>query len=71
MCISIPAQIKKIKGKIATVKRGDKTGILSIEVMPKLKVGDWVVSENGFAVYKITKKEAQESLKLINTNVKV
>jgi len=69
MCISIPAQIKKIKGRIATVKRGDKKGILSIEIMPKLKVGDWVLSENGFAVYKITHKEAQESLKLISNNL--
>jgi len=66
MCISIPAQIKKVKGKIATVKRGDKTGILSIEIMPKLKVGDWVLSENGFVVYKISPKEAHDSLKLIN-----
>lgn len=66
MCISIPAQIKKIKGQIATVKRGSKTGLLSLAIMPDLKVGDWVVSENGFAVYKISKKEAKQSLKLIN-----
>jgi len=65
MCISIPAQIKRIKGKIATVKRGDKTGLLSLAVMPDLKVGDWVVSENGFAVFKLSKQEANESLKLI------
>ncbi|MDP2684065.1 MAG: HypC/HybG/HupF family hydrogenase formation chaperone [bacterium] len=69
MCISIPAQIKNIKGTIATVKRGSKKGILSIEIMPKLKVGDWVLSENGFAVYKITKKEAKESLNLIYNNL--
>ncbi|XOU94707.1 MAG: HypC/HybG/HupF family hydrogenase formation chaperone [Candidatus Kerfeldbacteria bacterium] len=69
MCISIPAQIKKIKGKIAIVKRGTKTGPLSIEIIPNLKVGDWVLSENGFAVYKISQKEAKESLKLINQNI--
>lgn len=66
MCISIPAQIKKVKGKIATVRRGNQTGILSIDIMPNLKEGDWVLSENGFAVYKISPKEAKESLKLMN-----
>lgn len=63
MCLTIPNQIIKIQGKKAFVKKGRT---LDIRLLPKIKIGDWVLAENGFAVAKVTKKEAEESLKLVS-----
>ncbi|MBU0597401.1 HypC/HybG/HupF family hydrogenase formation chaperone [Patescibacteria group bacterium] len=64
MCLAIPHKIIKIRDTIATVECGQKTHTLDIRLTPKVKVGDYLMNENNFAIYKMTKKEAQETLKL-------
>ena len=66
MCLSIPHKIIFIKGTKAKVECGKKMHTLDIRLVPKVKVGDYVLNENKFAVYKVPKKEAQETLKLLN-----
>ncbi|MFA6098605.1 MAG: HypC/HybG/HupF family hydrogenase formation chaperone [Patescibacteria group bacterium] len=66
MCLAIPHKIIKIKGQQATVACGKKTHTLDIRLVPKVKAGDYVMNENQFAIYKLTKKEAQETLKLLS-----
>lgn len=65
MCVTIPQQVKTIKGTKATVQCGDHTHELDTRLLPDLKKGDWVMSENNFAAYKIDKEDAQERLKLL------
>lgn len=65
MCISIPYQIVNIKGQKAIAKSGKASHTLDIHLLPKVKAGDWVLAENGFAVTKVSKKEAGNTLKLL------
>jgi len=68
MCISIPHKIIKINKQKATVECGKSSHQLDIRLVKCLKVGDYVMNENDFAIYKVPKKEAQETLKLINSS---
>lgn len=66
MCLSIPQQITKIQGKKAFVKKGRTLDKLDVRLLSKVKVGDWVLAENGFAIAKIPVKEVKQTLKLIS-----
>lgn len=66
MCLSIPHKIIKISGQKATVQCGVKKHQLDIRLVPKVKVGDYVLNENRFAIYRVSKKEAVKTLELIN-----
>ena len=65
MCLSIPHKIIFIKGNNATVQCGKKSHTLDVRLLPDIKVGDYVLNENKFAIYKVPKKEALATLKLI------
>lgn len=64
MCLSIPHKIIKINKTKATVQCGKKSHTLDVRLVPEVKVGDYVLNENQFAIYKVPKKEAVETLKL-------
>lgn len=66
MCLSIPHKIVSVKGVKAIVECGKKKHTLDIRLVPKVKVGDYVLNENKFAVYKVPKKAVLETLKLLN-----
>jgi hydrogenase assembly chaperone HypC/HupF len=71
MCLSIPYQIKKIKGKKAIVDSClKKKKMINLDILPKAKVGDWVLALNNFAVQKISDKQVKELLKLLKGNKK-
>ena len=62
MCLAIPGQISKIKGRQAWVKYpGETRKVLIAE--EKVKTGDWVMVQMGLVARALTKKEAQERLK--------
>jgi hydrogenase expression/formation protein HypC len=67
MCLAIPHKIISVKGVKATVECGKKTHTLDIRLVPKAKVGDYVLNENQFAVYKVSKEDALETLKLLSS----
>ena len=66
MCLTVPAQIIELDGTVATVK--DSTGIKKIQItlIPDLKVGDWILYIDNFAVEKVDKHEAGEILELLS-----
>ena len=66
MCLSIPHKVISIQGTKAKVACGKKTHTLDIRLVPKVKAGDYVMNESNFAIYKVPKKEAEETLKLFN-----
>jgi hydrogenase assembly chaperone HypC/HupF len=62
MCLAIPVKINKIVGnKKAIIESGEK---VDISLLPKIKKGDWVFVQSGFAVKKISKKEAMKNISL-------
>jgi hydrogenase expression/formation protein HypC len=64
MCLSIPHKIIKLNKTKATVQCGKKSHTLDVRLVPDVKIGDYVLNENEFAIYKVPKKEAIETLKL-------
>ncbi|MDD5039989.1 MAG: HypC/HybG/HupF family hydrogenase formation chaperone [Patescibacteria group bacterium] len=65
MCLAIPHKILSIKGATARVQCGKKTHALDVRLLPHAKKGNWVMSENGYAVGAIPQREALKRLQLI------
>ena len=59
-------KIKKIKAGFAEVEAGGFRRSINIELLPSLKVGDFILAHAGFAIQKIDPKKAEENLKIIN-----
>lgn len=68
MCLNIPSKIISRKGKVVKVKRGSHKHEASLELMDKtkLRVGDYVIVQDGYVTQKISKKEAEYILKLLS-----
>jgi hydrogenase expression/formation protein HypC len=70
MCYAIPAKILEIKGDTAKV---DYDGVIkntNVSLMDNVKEGEFVLIHAGFAIEKVSKKSAVESLKLMNDFLK-
>lgn len=63
MCLAIPMRIKKIEGNFAIVETARLTRRINIEMVSSLKVGDYVIVHAGFAIQKIDKEAAEQTLK--------
>jgi hydrogenase expression/formation protein HypC len=65
MCLAIPARVARVDGS-----GGGVVDYLGSEVranfvlLPGVKAGDWVIIHAGFAISRLTPKEAEETFKL-------
>ena len=66
MCLSIPARIVEINGNMADVSVGGTIFKAGLQMVENVEVGDFILLHAGFAIQKISKKEALETLKLLN-----
>ena len=66
MCLAIPMKIKHIKGDFAEVETGRLRRSINIQMLPNIKVGDYVIVHAGFAIHKIDPDKAKETLRLID-----
>jgi hydrogenase expression/formation protein HypC len=65
MCLAFPGKIIEIKNDFATVDyRTEKRKAKLLE--KSYKTGDYVIVQAGIVVQKVSRKEALESLKLID-----
>jgi hydrogenase expression/formation protein HypC len=55
MCLAVPMKVSEINGDMAMV---ESAGLL----LDKVKLNDWVLIHAGFAISKLTKKQARETL---------
>ena len=62
MCLAVPAEIKKIEGKVALVDFGGVQKRISLGILDYAKVGDYVLIHAGFAIGKVKKAEAEDTL---------
>ena len=65
MCLAIPAKILKITGLNANVDFGGAERKIRLDLLPSVKVNDFVLIHAGFAISKISKEEAKISEDLI------
>jgi len=65
VCLAVPAKVIAIKGELATVEVGGNTRKINIMLIPEVNVGDFVLIHAGYAMERLDKREAQETLKLL------
>jgi hydrogenase expression/formation protein HypC len=68
MCLSVPAKIESIENDMALCSVGGATYRASLLMLDinELAVGDYVLLHTGFAIQKISKEDAEETLKLFD-----
>jgi hydrogenase expression/formation protein HypC len=66
MCLAIPSKVVKIDNMVATVDVYGARRDVSLLLMPEeAVVGDYVLVHAGFAIQKVEKQYAEDSLNLI------
>ena len=65
MCIAVPLKIISIKGKMGIGELGGVRRKISLMLLDKVRVGDYVLLHAGFAINKLETKEAEELLQLL------
>ncbi len=65
MCLGIPMKIIKINDDFAEVEAGKLTRTINIQMLPNVKIGEYVLVHAGFAIQKIDEHQAKETLKII------
>jgi len=59
-------KVKKIKGDFAEVESGRLSRTINIQMLPHIKLGDYVIVHAGFAIQKLDSEKAKETLRLID-----
>ena len=65
MCLSIPAKILRIEGDSAVVEIGGNQYSAGMQMLDDAKPGDYVLLHAGFAIQKISDRQARETLDLL------
>lgn len=66
MCLGIPMRVKKIKGDFAKVESARLIRTINIQMLPQVKIGDYVIVHAGFAIQRLSPERAKETLKIID-----
>ena len=66
MCLSIPAKIVSIDGTMAEVSAGGTLFRAGLHMIEDAKIGDYVLLHAGFAIQKISEKDAEETIRLFD-----
>lgn len=65
MCLGIPARIIKIEGDFADANINGATIRIGLQLMDDIKPGDYVLVHTGYALEKLSEKEAMETLETL------
>ena len=66
MCLAVPTKIETIEGNRGTgVLAGNRITIL-LDLVPEVKVDDWVLMHAGFAITILTPEDAKATLDLLS-----
>ena len=67
MCLAIPAMIVEKEGNQATADIGGILREVSLELIDRpAEIGDYVLIHAGFAIHKLEKEDAEETLRLMH-----
>jgi hydrogenase expression/formation protein HypC len=65
MCLGIPAKIIKIDGDYADANINGATIRIGLQLLEDVKKGDYVLVHTGYALEKLSEKEALETIQTI------
>ena len=66
MCLAVPVKVVEVDGSFGKVDAEGVKRKVSFQLMPDVKVGDYVLVHAGFAIEKINEKEAKRTLQLLS-----
>lgn len=66
MCLAVPMEIKEINGDIGKVESRGVSMDVGLSLLTDSKIGDWVIVHAGFAISKLNKEDAMETLSLFD-----
>jgi len=64
LCLTIPKKVISVKKEFIEIERSGKKE--KVGTILKVKKGDWVLTQGGVIVRKITQKQAEEINKIFN-----
>jgi hydrogenase expression/formation protein HypC len=62
MCLAIPAEVVTVEGNKGTVDFGGLLQEINLELVEDVQPGDYVLIHVGFAIEKLSKEDALETL---------
>ncbi|MDR3601392.1 MAG: HypC/HybG/HupF family hydrogenase formation chaperone [Desulfosporosinus sp.] len=65
MCLAIPAKVVTMNGSIAKVDMMGNERVVSIDLVPEVQIGDYVLVHAGFAIGIIDAESAKETEELL------
>lgn len=65
MCIAVPMKVIEIKGEMGVVENRGVRQEVGVMLLDDLKINDWVLIHAGFAISKLNREEAEETLRLL------
>jgi hydrogenase expression/formation protein HypC len=66
MCFAVPGRVTEVDGNYATVDFGGAKRRVNIVLIEDVKIGEYVLVHVGYAIQKVSREDAQESIKLWN-----
>lgn len=66
MCLGIPVKVIKKSGNMGIGETGGVRREIDLRFIKNIKIGDYVILHAGFAIQKLDKEEAKETLSLFN-----
>jgi len=64
MCLAIPMRIKELRGEKGIVEIAGVEREIGVQLVQRVKVGDYVIVHAGFAIQILDEKEALETIAL-------
>jgi len=65
MCLAVPMKVVEVDGKKGIAQSGGVKRRIGLELLKDVKVGEYVIVHAGFAIEKVDKKKAKETLAMI------
>ncbi|MBM3251839.1 MAG: HypC/HybG/HupF family hydrogenase formation chaperone [Candidatus Omnitrophica bacterium] len=64
MCLAVPMKVEEIRQDMALVSIASVKRRVNVQLIPNLKIGDYIIVHAGFGIQKLDEKEARKTLKL-------
>lgn len=66
MCLAFPVRVVDLDGKTAYVDVGGERKAVDASMLGGLKKGDYLLAHGSLAIQKLEKKDAEETLRVLN-----
>ena len=69
MCLAVPMKVVEIKGEMGVVENKGIKRDVGLMLLEDVKIDDWVLIHAGFAISKLTREDAEETLRLLEESM--